>query len=209
MRLFVGLLLAVFVMAGPVVASAQEPFLKNGPPTPGTGVKRPWVGKGADGEVFVDLGDGDIRHVTSGFVCSSELAGFKRDRVVVYDFSDGGRDVSCRFVINDSWFTLYFTKLPGMKGEKVFDIYIDQAQGVAKVVEAIEPPLGVGNPPLPGFARMWKSSENTVDGLWMVQIDDWFVKLRVTYAPKDEATIAAAAKAVFESVHAQVKPPEI
>lgn len=209
MRLLPGLILAAVVaVATPALA---DPFVKGAPPTPGAGntSSGPWSGRRADGEIFVDIGEGRIRHQATGFLCEREIAGFTRDSLAIYDRSEDGRDVSCRFRIADSWVTLYFTKLPGMDGGRVFDIFVMQAKNATTVVEEIPAPLAVGNPPLPGYARFWRSTDTTVNGLWLVQIGDWCVKLRATYEVEDEARIAEVARLVFESVHAQVAPPEI
>lgn len=209
MRAVVGLLLAALMVSVTGPAQAADPFVKGQRPTPGSGLAQPWVGNGADGKAFTDLGEGRIRHEASGFICETSMSGFTRDRVVIFDASDGGRDVACRFSTEKSWFTLYFTRLPGMDDDEVFTIYVRQAQDVARPIADAESPLTAGIPPLPGFARHWKTSETAIDGLWLVQIGDWFVKLRVTYAPEDEETVVEAARFIFESVHGQVAPPEI
>lgn len=213
MRIAIRLLVAAVVLAAAATpALAADPFVRGGAPAPGTGAtapSRPWNGPVADGVIFVELDEGRVRHKATGFICEAAIGGFARDMLMIYDHAEDGRDVSCRYRIADSWFTVYLTRLPGMEGERVFETYVRQAQDATRVIEAIEAPLAAGSPPLPGHGRFWLSGDETVNGLWMVQIGDWCVKVRATYEQKDAVAIADAAKVAFEQIHAQLEAPEI
>lgn len=179
-------------------------------PAPGTGPGQPMVLDQADGTIFLAGPNGEARHALTGMVCPTAFAGFQRDRMVIFDATGGGRDVSCRFSIGRSYFTLYLTRYPErMAASDVFSSYSGSARSVAPAVRDTAPPLPVGKPPLPLFEDFWVGTRGQVDGLWMVQIGQWYIKVRATYDREDEAAIRAAAKSLFEQVHASVKPPEV
>lgn len=179
-------------------------------PSPGSGPGQPLVLDAADGTVFVATPNGGMRHALTGMICPTEIAGFKRDRAVIFDATGGGRDVSCRFSIGRSFMTLYLTRYPqSMPAPDVFDTYSRSARTVAPAVRETAAPLEAGLAPLPAFEDFWVGTQGQVDGLWMVQIGQWYIKVRATYEPEDEAAIRAAAEALFKQVHASVRPPEI
>jgi hypothetical protein len=202
----------VFVQTEPT-RTPQPPVIP--PPSavtpPGAGDVGVTVLDGPDGEIFTAEAEG-ARHAASGFLCATQISGRVRDRLMVFDRTDNGRDVGCRYGNqNDrSWYTLYLTKLPGMRAAKVFDAYEAEARAAAPPMGRAQPPLKVGSkPPAPRFASFWKNGAGKIDGLWMTQIGDWHVKLRATFAPEDEAQAKAMAQAIYAAVYAQVKPDQI
>lgn len=207
MRGFAWIGLAIGLATAPVVAQAQ--VSPNGPPPPGVGAGQVQTLFEADGVIFEDVADGGIRHKVTGFVCPKALLGFERTRLIVFDAAGGGRDVACNFGRGESWFTVYLTRLPGRTGESVFETYVLQAQNAAPSTGEVTAPLAPGFPPLPAFGQFWASREGFVDGLWMSQIGDWHIKLRVTYAVADEPDVRAFAEALYRQVHAQIAAPEI
>lgn len=207
MRLLAGIAVALALIAGS--GSAQAQVSPNGPPPPGVGAGQVQTLFEADGVIFEDVADGGIRHKVTGFVCPRQLLGFERTRLIVFDPSGGGRDVACNFGRGDTWFTVYLTRLPGRPGEAVFETYVLQAQNAAPPTGEVTAPLAPGFPPLPAFGRFWTSREGFVDGLWMSQIGDWHIKLRVTYAVADEADVRTFAEALYRQIHAQIAAPEI
>lgn len=204
MRAMSWIVLALTLTAGPALAQVNT----NGQPPPGYGSGPSARLSGADGVIFEDV-EGGVRHGSSAFICPDELEGFRRTRLLIFDRTDGGRDVGCNFVRGESWFTLYLTRLPGRSGEDVFETYELQAQNAAPPQGEATPPLAAGLPPLPAFASFWKNDKGGIDGLWMSQIGDWHIKLRTTYLPEDEAAVMAFAEALYRRIHEQVDAPEI
>lgn len=204
MRAMSWIVLALTLTAGPALAQVNT----NGEPPPGYGAGASVKLSGADGVTFEDV-EGGVLHKASGFTCPDELQGFKRTRLLVFDPSEGGRDVGCIFVRGESWFTLYLTRLPGRSGADVFETYERQAQNAAPPDGDAVPPLAAGFPPLPAFASFWRNTKGGIDGLWMSQIGDWHIKLRTTYAPNDEAEVRAFAEVLYRRIHEQVAAPEI
>jgi hypothetical protein len=198
-----GLVLAL--AAGPALAQVSP----NGPPPPGASGSGVTKLQGADGVIFEEVEGDGARHRLTGFICPAELLGFERARLLVFDRSEGGRDVACTFAQGESWLTLYLTRLPGRSGEDVFATYELQAQNAAPPTGEADAPLAAGFPPLPAFSSFWRNKAGGVDGLWMSQIGDWHIKLRVTYAPDDEAAVRAFAEALYRQIHEQVAAPEI
>lgn len=206
MRLFAGIAVALALITGSAQAQIISP---NDRPPPGAGGDRPGVFREPDGQVFEAVDGGGARHRLTGFVCPLEVEGFTRSKLAVFDRSEGGRDVACGYQRDGSWFTLYLTRLPGMSGETVFRTYVRQAEDAAPPKGEAEAPLLAGIPPLPGFSRFWINGREQVEGLWMSQIGDWHIKLRVTYEPADEAAVKAFAEALYRQIHDQVAAPEI
>lgn len=208
---FVGLATAPALAADdPAAGQAAQapPSSQGGPvPKPGEGPGDPSSGLEADGQVFEALPDGGVRHRLSGVVCPAELLGFRRERLVVYDAAEGGRDVSCRFIRNDAtWMTLYMTRLPPRyDGRQVFDIYVREAlQAAPPRGGFIGGPLAVGPKPLPAYARFWEDRQGRVQGLWLAQIGPWHIKLRLTMQLGDEQAVHDFAAAIYELIYAEV-----
>lgn len=206
MRLFAGIAVALALIGGSAQAQVIGP---NDRPPPGAGGDRPGVFREPDGQIFEAVDDGGARHRLTGFICPLEIEGFTRSKLAVFDRDEGGRDVACGYQREGSWFTLYLTRLPGMSGEAVFRTYVRQAEDSAPPKGEAIAPLAPGMPPLPGFSRFWINSTDQVDGLWMSQIGDWHIKLRVTYDPRDEAAVKAFAETLYRQLHDQVAAPEI
>lgn len=199
------IVLALALMASPALAQVSP----NGPPPPGASGSGLTKLQGADGVIFEEVEGDGARHRLTGFICQAELLGFERARLLIFDRSEGGRDVACTFVRGESWFTLYLTRLPGRSGEDVFATYELQAQNAAPPAGEAAAPLAAGFPPLPAFGSFWRNKAGGVDGLWMSQIGDWHIKLRVTYGPDDAAAVRAFPEALYQQIHDQVAAPEI
>ncbi|MDO9224278.1 MAG: hypothetical protein Q7U20_11280 [Caulobacter sp.] len=202
MRALSWLVLAAVLTVAPAFAQVSP----NGPPPPGAAGRGLSRLQGADGVVFEAMEDDGARHKLTGFVCPAELEGFKRTRLIQ---SAGGHYVACKFSRGESWFTVYLTRLPGRSGNDMFATHVLEAQKVAPSTGPAAPPLAPGFPPLPAFGSFWRSDTGGVDGLWMSQIGDWYITLRVTYAPEDEAAVRAFAEALYKQVHDQIAAPEI
>ncbi|MCE3288530.1 MAG: hypothetical protein K0R83_542 [Caulobacter sp.] len=179
-------------------------------PPPGGTPGQPMALTEPDGVVFTAAPDGGLRHGLTGMICPSTIGEFQRDRAIIFDAAGGGRDVACRYSLGPNVMTLYLTRYPqSTSAADVFDAYSRSARGVAPAVREIGPPLAVGKPPAPAFEDFWIGTHGQADGLWMVQIDQWFIKVRVTYQLDDKDKVATAADTLFRTVHATVKPPEI
>ncbi|MDP1735822.1 MAG: hypothetical protein Q8L23_00120 [Caulobacter sp.] len=206
MRLIVGFVVALALIGGSAQAQVISP---NDRPPPGAGGDGPAVFREPDGQIFEAVEGGGARHKLTGFICPLEIESFTRSKLAVFDRSEGGRDVACGYQRDGSWFTLYLTRLPGMSGEAVFRTYVRQAEDAAPPKGEATAPLAPGVPPLPGFSRFWINASDQVDGLWMSQIGDWHIKLRVTYEVQDEAAVKAFAEELYRQLHDQVAAPEI
>lgn len=204
---FTILVAALIILASP--ARAQEVIDPYGTPPPGSGNGEPEVRQDADGVVFVTAPEGGVRHRLTGFVCPRRLMDFRRSKVAVFDPSEGGRDAACSFSRSRSWFTLYLTRLPGKSAEDVFETYVMQGEDASPPAGRATAPLAAGPPPLPGFSHFWRNRHDQIEGLWMAQIGDWHVKLRVTYSDDDENDVATFAQTLFRQIHEQIGAPEI
>jgi hypothetical protein len=196
---------ALSLLATPALGQVSP----NGPPPPGAAGRGLARLNGADGVVFEAVDDGGARHKLTGFVCPAELEGFTRTRMIVFDQSEGGRDVACNYQRDGARLTLYLTRLPGRTAEDVFDTYVLQAQNVAPDVGVAESPLPAGLAPRPEFGQFWLSRGGEVNGLWLSQIGDWHIKLRATYPEGEDAVVGKAAEAFYRQVHDQVAAPGI
>ncbi|CAN5210742.1 hypothetical protein BH11PSE2_BH11PSE2_07250 [soil metagenome] len=188
---------------------SMPPGMTPPPGAGGTGLERL---NAADGKIFVAVADGAVQHQSTGFVCPNAVNSRPRVRLMIFDASDDGRDVACGYgsEADSSWYTLYLTKIPSMSASKVFNAYEDEAKTARPPKGRADPPLKPGSkPPAPRYASFWKNRVGGIDGLWMVRIGDWNIKLRASLHEEDQAEAKAFAEAIFAAVYAQVKEPEI
>jgi hypothetical protein len=106
--------------------------------------------------------------------------------------------------------TVYLTKVPGdYSPTEVFATYSEQARAGQPAKKELTPPWTLPANGAPTYADFWVGPKDQNEGMWVMVIGDWYVKLRVTYFPDSEAAMVDLAKAVSAQVAAQVKPPEI
>lgn len=179
-------------------------------PPPGTGAGEAQVLTAPDGVVFRG-GDGDaFIHGPTGFACPAALNGYTRGKIIIFDAAEGGRDVACQLQGERSWMTVYLTKVPGgYTPTEVFATYSEQARAGLPAKKDLAAPWTLPANGAPAYADFWVGPKDEHEGMWVMVIGDWYVKLRVTYFPDSEAAMVDLAKAVSSQVTAQVKPPEI
>lgn len=159
-----------------------------------------------DGQVFVDAGNGAVRHVPTGVVCPAQLNGRPRSRMTIYDPAEGGRDVDCGYGAGGeaSWHSFYLTKAAPVSEQDYFDQAAAGARVQATVVNDVASPVPTGAPPNPSRASFWNDRGGLVQGVMVSKIGDWHVKVRTTYSPGAEAETAAIVSALFTEAYAKV-----
>ncbi len=179
------------------------------PPPGGAGVGGPTQIYEPDGVVFARQDDGGARHQPTGFVCPIAYGALSRRDMVIYDRSEGGRDVSCGYgeIGSSGWYTLYLTKIPAMSLAQVFQAYVQEAQKVTPVARTTNPPLATGPAPLPTSASFWMDPNGTEQGLWLSKIGDWHVKVRATFRPGLEKEASDTARTIFAAFYQQIRTP--
>jgi hypothetical protein len=209
-------LLAVAAAILAIAATAQAQPSRDAPPglTPPPGVAngQPFQTGVPDGQFFIDTDEGGARHAASGFVCPAQVAGRRRDRLLIFDTAQNGRDVACGYgtQTESSWYTFYLTKIPGMSGAKVWDAYERDARTAAPPKGSFDPPLAPGrDPPAPRYASFWRNARGGIDGLWLTQIGDWHIKLRATFHEQDAAEAKAMAEALYKAIYEQMRAPAV
>ncbi|MDB5468774.1 MAG: hypothetical protein JWR84_334 [Caulobacter sp.] len=190
------------------------------PPKSSPGMPRPAPGSGPGGEAqeltapdgvaFKAGPGGAMVHAATGFSCPEALNGYERGKVIIFDAAEDGRDVACQLVGKQSWMTVYLTKIPdSYSAVEVFSTYSEQARAAAPPKADIDPPWMLPETRSPSYADFWVGPEDERQGLWVMAIGNWYVKLRVTYRQGEEGELVELAQAVAKQVMAQVKPPEI
>ena len=180
-------------------------------PPPGRGAPgEPQVLEAPDGSVF-KLAEGDgWRHASTGFVCPAAVNGYKRGKAIIFDAAEGGRDVACQLVSENSWMTIYLTRIPDdYSAVEVFSTYSEQARGSTPEKRKLDPPWTLPSSRAPSYADFWVGPKDEHEGLWVQAIGPWYVKMRVTYWPDEEGELVDLAKAMAKQISEQVKAPEI
>jgi len=154
-----------------------------------------------DGQIFRPQSDGGALHAASGLVCPARVGPYARTDFAVFDATEGGRDVMCRFFTDKSWLSVFETKFPGRSFEEVFAGYLRDAHNGSPAAGPLAPPGDVRST-LPLKAEFWRGQEGALQALWLVKKGDWFLEVRATYQPGQEAAVAAFAQTILDQVAA-------
>jgi hypothetical protein len=161
----------------------------------------------ADGTYFLDAPEGAVRFASSGFVCPASAGALQRADLLLVDPADGGRDLGCRlFKDGDkTWISVFVTRYDdGRAAQAQFDTHVSEATSVAPPAPGstdLAPPLATGAPPMPSHGRFWKDAEGRGQGVWLCRVGRWYVEVRATFAPGDEATLGEAAGLIYRSAY--------
>lgn len=178
------------------------------PPLPGLGGHDARLAA-ADGELFKLVPNVGLRMAGSGYVCPAAAGGFGLRDLWVANASDDRRDLSCRYVGEASWISIFVTRSPSRPPvDKVFGDYVDEVSHNHKLKETTPPPveLGPGNDPV--RSRAWLGEDGMTEGLWVLAIRDWYIEVRATYRPADSEKIGVGVAQLVSSAYRTVPAAE-
>jgi hypothetical protein len=150
-----------------------------------------------DGEFFVAQADGGALHARSGLNCPARVGPYERNDMAVLNPADGGVDLMCRYFSPGSWFSVFDTLYHNASLDSVLAGYVKEAQGVTPPQRVLSPP-GPLKTALAYKATFWVGKEGGYQGLWVVKRGEWYIELRATYKPGEEAAVAAFAQRMFD-----------
>lgn len=140
---------------------------------------------GPDGKYFQEVADGVAQMRGSGFRCPPTLGSLALARTSVLNRSEAGLDLSCSFQGEETWITLFVTRVHEPLDAK-FDVTLEDArsEGVRSTVDVR----------VPGMVRgaAWLDRKSAGQGLWMTRRGPYLVEVRATFAPQDQSAVERA-----------------
>ena len=176
------------------------------PPLAGAG-GRPARITAPDGTFFEEVPGNRYRMVGSGFACPASMDGYRRKDMWIANTIPERLDLSCRYVAEGSWFSIFVTRIPFLAdAQAVFDQYMREAIDYTTPKTQMEPLLETGMPPRPAFGANWIDRNGLGQAIWLAKIGDWYVQLRLSYRPTDRDAAAKAALEFYKAAFADIAP---
>jgi hypothetical protein len=160
-----------------------------------------------DGTFFQELPGSRYRMAGSGFTCRDQIGGYARKDMWVVNTTAERLDLSCRYIRNDSWFSIFVTRIPFLPNAKAaFDQYMREAIDYTTPTTQLEPLSKTGAPPLPAFGANWTDKNGMGQAMWLAKIGEWYVQLRLSYTEADREMARKAVQEFYKAAYADMTP---
>ena len=189
-----GVILAGLLAATPALADTPAP----------SGPARQGGDKAPPQSVWVIETGGEGRHLQSGLRCASDVGGFARTPLTVFD--GFGLDVACGYDGRGVAITQYFSR--GFALDQAYD----QAKAAVSQSQAARNPVLKTEGQVERGGLTFRRAEFELDGgtvrsdIWMTDIHGWVLKYRVSYMPKDADAVMAELDLLIAQVRKSAVP---